>query len=46
MTQTNLLPKQKQTHRHRDQGYQKGKGVREGQIRSLGLADTNCHINI
>ena len=40
---TNELMKQKQTHRHRKQtySYQKGKGVEEGWIRSLRLADTN-----
>ena len=47
----NLYTKQKQTHRHRKQiyGYQKEAGGREGrkeggkegQIRSMGLTDTN-----
>ena len=46
MTQMSLLTKQKQTHRHREQtdGYQRGKGVQEGSIRSLGLADTNYYM--
>ena len=37
----NLYTKQKQTHRHRQQiyGYQRGKGGKEGQIRSMGLTD-------
>ena len=36
----------KQTHRHRKQtyGYQRGKGVGEGEIRSLGLAGTKYYI--
>ena len=39
---TNELTKQKQTHRHRKQiyGYQRVRG----EIRSLGLADTNYYI--
>ena len=46
MTQMNLLTKQKQTHRQRKKtdGYQRGKGLQEGSIRSLGLADTNYYI--
>lgn len=45
-TQMNLSIKQKQTHRHRKQanGYQKGKGVGETEIRSLRLTDTNYYI--
>ena len=45
MVQVNLLTKQNQTHRNRKQtyGYQRGKGG-EGQLRSLGLADTNLRI--
>ena len=37
---------QKQTHRHRKQrdGYKKGKGVGEREIRGLGLADINFYI--
>ena len=39
----NLFTKQNKTHRHRKQiyGYQSRKGVGEGYIGSLGLADTN-----
>ena len=35
--------KQKQTHRHRKQiyGYRRGEGVKERQIRSMGLTETN-----
>ena len=46
MTQINLSPKQKQTHRHREQtcGCQGGGGVGERWIGSLGLADTNYYI--
>ena len=42
----NLLTKQKQTHILRKQtyGYQRGKGVEERLISSLGLADTDCYI--
>ena len=41
-----LFMKQKQTRRDRNQtcGYQRGKEVAEGQIRSSGLADTNYYI--
>ena len=40
----NVYAKQKQTHRYRKQtyGYQR-RGVREGQIRSMGLTDTNYY---
>ena len=46
MTQMNISTKQKQTHRHKEQtcGCQGGKGVGEGWIGSLGLADANCYI--
>ena len=39
----NGYAKQKQTHRYRKQtsGYQWGEGKREGQIRGMGLTDTN-----
>ena len=39
----NLSTKQKQTYRHREQtcGCQGGRGVGEGRIGSLGLADAN-----
>ena len=39
----NLYIKQKETHRHRRQiyGYQRGEGKRKGQIRGMGLTDTN-----
>ena len=39
----NVHTKQKQTHRHRKQtcGYQRGGKNEEGQIRDLGLTDTN-----
>ena len=42
----NLFIKQKQIQRHREQTYgcQRGKGVEEGYIRSLGLADANYYI--
>ena len=45
ITQMHLYTKQKQTYRHRKQtyGYQSGEGGREGQIRSMGLADTNYY---
>ena len=41
----NPYTKQKQTHRHRKQtdGYQRGEGGKEGQIRSMGLTDTNYY---
>ena len=46
MTQINLSTKQKQTLRHREQtcGCQRGGGVGEGRIGSLGLADANYYI--
>ena len=46
MAKTNLSTKLKQTHRHREQtsGCQGGRGVREGWIGSLGLADTHYYI--
>lgn len=45
MTQMNLLTKQKQTQRHREQTWlPRGRGVREGWIGSLGLADANYYI--
>ena len=42
--QMNLHTKQKETHRHRKQtyGYQRGEGG-EGQIRTMGLTDTNYY---
>ena len=42
----NLSVKQKQTHRHREQtcGCQGRRGVGEGRIGSLGLADENYYI--
>ena len=42
----NIYAKQKQTHRYREQtrGYQKGRGKEEGQIRGMGLADTNHYV--
>ena len=44
--QTNVYAKQKQTHRYRKQtnGYQRGEGKGEGQIRGMGLRDTNYYI--
>ena len=41
----NLHAKQKQTHRHRKQtyGHQRGEGVGEGQIRTMGLTDTKYY---
>ena len=46
MAQMNLLMKQKQTHRHREQthGCKGGRGKGEGWTGSLGLVDANCHI--
>ena len=43
MIQMNLFTKQKLAHRLKKQiyGYQRGKGVGEGQISSLALADKN-----
>ena len=41
MIQVNLFTKQKQIHRLREP---KRKAVREREIRSLGLADTNYYI--
>ena len=46
MIQMNLLTKQKQTQRHRKQTYgypQRTEVVAEGQIRSMGLTDTNYY---
>ena len=42
----NLSMKQKQIHRDRKQTCvcQRGRGMREGQIESLGLADANYYI--
>ena len=42
----NLFTKEKQTHRHKEHtyGYQRGKRVGEGQIRSLGLTYANYYI--
>ena len=41
----NLLMKQKQTHRHKEQPCFEGRGeVGEGWIGSLGLADANYYI--
>ena len=40
--QVNLYVKQKHSHRHR-KSYQRGNGVGEGQIRSIGLTDTNSY---
>ena len=42
----NVYIKEKQTHRHRKQtcGNQRGEGREEGQIRGLGLTDTNYYI--
>ena len=39
----NVYAKKKQAHRHRKQtcGYQRGEGKGEGQIRDMGLTDTN-----
>ena len=41
-----VCKKQKQTHRFQKQrsGYQREKGVEEGEIRRLGLAGTNYYI--
>ena len=44
MTQVNLSMKQKQAHREQTCGCQGGKGVGEGWIGSLGLADANYYI--
>ena len=44
MTQMNLSTKQKQTHRPRDLWLPRGRGVGEGWIGSLGLADANYSI--
>ena len=37
------IAKQKQTHRHRKQisGYQWGEGKEEGEVKGMGLTDTN-----
>ena len=42
----NVYAKQKQTDSHRKQtcGYQTGEGRGEGQIRGMGLTDTNYYI--
>ena len=42
----NLFTKQKQTHRHRKQtsGYQMGEEKREGQVRGIGLINTNHYM--
>ena len=42
----NVYAKQKQTHGYRKQtsGYQIGDGRGEGQIRGMGLRNTNCYI--
>ena len=42
----NEYAKRKKTHRYRKQtgGYQRGKGVGEGQIRAMGLTDTHYYI--
>ena len=39
----NIYSKQKQTHRRRKEtyGYQRGEEGKEGQIKSMGLTDTN-----
>ena len=44
----NLYTKQIQTHRHGKQtySYQRGEGGGEGQIRSMGLTDTNYYPKI
>ena len=46
MTQMNLSMEQKQTHRYREQtcGCQGGRGLGEGWIGSLVLADANYYI--
>ena len=46
MAQMNLLTKQKQTHRHREQtcGYQGGRKVGKGWSWRLGLADVSYYI--
>ena len=43
MIQMNLCTKEKQTHRYRKQtcGYRREEASTEGQIRGLGLTDTN-----
>ena len=40
------IVKQKQTHRYRKQtsGYQCKEGSGEGQVRGMGLRDTNYHV--
>ena len=42
----NVYAKWKQTHRYRKQtsGYQRGEGRGEGQIRGMGLRDTNYYV--
>ena len=42
----NVYVKQKQIHKYRRKtcGYQRGEGRQEGQIRSVGLTDTNYYI--
>ena len=42
----NIYAKQKQAYRYRKQtsGYQRGEGKVEGQIRGMGLTDTNYYI--
>ena len=42
----NVYAKWKQTHRYRKQtsGYQRGEGSGEGQIRGMGLRDTNYYV--
>ena len=46
MIQMNLLTKEKQAHRHKEQTWscQGGETMREGWIGSLGLAKANYHI--
>ena len=41
----NLFTKQKHSHRYRKQthGYHRGEGGRDGQIRNMGLSDTNYY---
>ena len=43
----NVYAKQNQTHRHRKQtdGYQRVEGMKEGQMRGMGLTDTNYYAN-
>ena len=40
----NFYETETDSHRKQSYGYQRGKGIGEGEIRSLGLSDTNYYI--